>query len=288
MLYAFDGTWNKDKPGTEHDTNVAWFAQAYTEPSFYIPGVGTRFGILGQVVGGMTGAGGRTRVDDALRALAANLDAGDEVIDVVGFSRGAALAVHFCNQVERRYPLPIRFLGIWDCVPSFGIAAVDANIGWDLELPDNVLKCYHALALDERRQTFHLHRLNANVEHSQQEGRLYELWFRGVHSDVGGGNDNPRLSSIALAWMFQNGVRNKLPLKPEAIDVNLHRQKVGLGISDAPWYDLIKNPRRQVRWNDQVHASVTFVKDRNNPPIGVARIDHDGLQVGPFAGPSET
>ena len=30
-LYAFDGTWNQDKAGTERDTNVLWFANAYTE-----------------------------------------------------------------------------------------------------------------------------------------------------------------------------------------------------------------------------------------------------------------
>lgn len=36
MLYGFDGTWNQDKPGTEHDTNVLWFSNAYTkEPTYY-------------------------------------------------------------------------------------------------------------------------------------------------------------------------------------------------------------------------------------------------------------
>jgi uncharacterized protein (DUF2235 family) len=284
MLFAFDGTWNKDKPGTEHDTNVGWFSQAYTGSSLYVPGVGTRFGILGQVVGGITGAGGRTRIHDALDALEASLENGDEVIDVVGFSRGAALAVHFCNQVEKRYPYAIRFLGIWDCVPSFGIASIDANIGWDLELPDNVQKCYHALALDERRNTFHLHRLNANVDHVDQDGRLFELWFRGVHSDVGGGNDNPSLSSIALAWMFRSAEKHGIGLKAEAIKANLQRQKMGLGISDSPWYDLVKNPKRVVRWNDRVHSSVTFVADKNNPPVGLARVDHDGVEVGHFEG----
>ena len=284
MLFAFDGTWNKDNPGNEHDTNVCWFANGYTEKSLYIPGVGTRFGMLGQAVGGMTGAGGRTRIDEAMRDLAINLETGDEIIDVVGFSRGAALAVHFCNQVERRHGLPIRFLGIWDCVPSFGLASVDANIGWDLELPDNVVKCYHALALDERRQTFHLHRLNANVIEAMQEGRLFELWFRGVHSDVGGGNDNAGLSSISLQWMLKKAAKHGLPISQEVLTANEKRQRVNAA-SAAPWYDLVKNPRRVVRWNDQVHASVTFVGDRNNPPSGVMRIDHDGVEIGPFARP---
>jgi uncharacterized protein (DUF2235 family) len=283
MLFAFDGTWNSDKAGVDQDTNVCWCARAYTGKSLYLPGVGTRFGALGQVVGGMTGAGGRTRIDEALAALSVNLDTDDDIIDVVGFSRGAALALHFCNEVESRYGLPIRFLGLWDCVPSFGVASIDLNIGWRLDLPDNVQTCYHALALDERRHTFHLHRLNARVDDANQEGRLFELWFRGVHSDIGGGNDNPRLSSIALAWMFKAAERRGLPLDAAVVHDNEQRQAMGRGISDAPWYDLIKNPRRVVRWNDRVHASVTFVPDRNNPPIGVMRVDHDGLEVGPFA-----
>jgi hypothetical protein len=50
-LYAFDGTWNLDKPGTEHNTNVVWFHDAYTGPKHYFKGIGTRFGPLGHIVG---------------------------------------------------------------------------------------------------------------------------------------------------------------------------------------------------------------------------------------------
>ena len=53
-LYAFDGTWNSDKPGSQHDTNVLWFKRAYTKDCFYREGVGTRFGPFGQVLGGIS------------------------------------------------------------------------------------------------------------------------------------------------------------------------------------------------------------------------------------------
>ena len=66
---------------------------------------------------------------------------------------------------------------------------------------DDVTKCYHPLALDERRRAFHLNRLNARVEDAEAEGRLFEVLFRGVRSDVGGGDDDPELSSIALNWI---------------------------------------------------------------------------------------
>ena len=29
-----------------------------------------------------------------------------------------------------------------------------------------------------------------------------EVWFRGVHSDIGGGNDNRGLNDITMKWMM--------------------------------------------------------------------------------------
>lgn len=287
-LYAFDGTWNSDKPGADQDTNVFRFNEAYDDGhSRYMPGVGTRFKLLGRIVGGITGAGGRTRVDEMMQALLDNLEEGREEIDVVGFSRGSALALHFANQVDKLPGSPpIRFLGLWDTVPSFGVASIDLNIGWDLDLPDNVLKCYHSLALDERRQSFHLHRLDAAVEDADQEGRLFEVWFRGIHSDVGGGNRNTGLSSVAMAWMLNKAINCGLPIKAGSVQANAAGMKPDCAVSDGPWYDLLKNRRRTVRWNDQVHHSVTWAKDCHNPPVGVALVDDDGKVLGKFASSS--
>jgi uncharacterized protein (DUF2235 family) len=285
-LYAFDGTWNSDKPGSQHDTNVLWFRRAYTRECFYREGVGTRFGPFGQAVGGITGAGGHTRVHEGLQQLEQNVAAGDPDIDIVGFSRGAALALDFANRVNQLPGSPtIRFLGLWDCVPSFGVASVDLDPSWELDLPDNVAKCYHAMALEERRHTFHLHRLSARVDDADQEGRLFEVWFRGVHSDVGGGNDNPALSSIALNWLLRKAVSCQLPIDNAKIIENAGRMKAGAPDSKGQWYDLIKNKFRVVRWNDSVHNSVSFnaARDYNNPPEGAMLVDDAGAQVGKFA-----
>lgn len=294
-LYAFDGTWNKDKPGTDEDTNVVWFRDAYEEVVHYFPGVGTRFGEAGKILGGITGAGGRERIHDAFKTYKQNLKNGDKVIDIIGFSRGAALALHFANQIaiESRKkatpPPPIRFLGIWDTVPSFGIAAIPVNLGWDLGLADNVTKCFHALALDERRINFQLHRPDARVADAIQEGRLFEVWFRGVHSDVGGGNKNPGLSSIALNWMFAKARQVGLPVKPTVVAQNAARinQQAIISVHD---FDPIKNRFRVVRWNDQAHVTVSFRPDtgqrqHNNPPGGLALVDDLGLQIGAFQSP---
>jgi hypothetical protein len=152
--------------------------------------------------------------------------------------------------------------------------------------PDSVVKCYHALALDERRGTFRLHRLDAKVVDANQEGRLFELWFRGVHSDVGGGNKNSGLSSIALNWMFTKAVKQKLPIDPHAIADASMKMRLDSPISVHD-LDPIKTKFRTVRWNDRAHHSVMFRVDtaklqHNNPPENLALVDDAGNAAGVF------
>jgi uncharacterized protein (DUF2235 family) len=284
VLYAFDGTGNKDKPGTDRDTNVVLFRDAYTGQKLYYKGIGTRFGIFGAAIGSMTGLGGRSRADEAYEEFERFIAAGDAEIDIVGFSRGAALALHFANKVARHPSKPsIRFLGLWDCVPSFGIASLRWNIGWDLDLPATVQHCFHALSLDERRQTFRLYR--PKIATNAARHCLCEIWFAGVHSDVGGGNTNAGLSSIALNWMFRKALSCGLPIDPGAVARNAAHMQPGCASSDAPPYDVIKNPFRRVPPGDQIHSSVGFRTDGkrcNNPPIDCPLVDDEGHEVGRF------
>lgn len=225
-LYAFDGTWNKpdyDGDVTDQNTNVVKFAEHFARiknagedlaamKAGYVNGVGNRFGRTGRIVGGLVGAGARDRVREMIEILTQNFEDGDTEVNVIGFSRGAAIAVHFCNKIDKGIKVRgekvkpmVRFLGLWDIVPAFGIPGVfvdwasDINFGWDLDLPENVLRCSHAMALNETRQAFNVHRLDPKGRYPH----VRELWFRGVHSDVGGGNGNLGLSSIALHWMME-------------------------------------------------------------------------------------
>ena len=256
-LYAFDGTWNiRDskgaletaKPtqyGPDHaarrdttETNVHRFAEFYgLDRSVYLQGVGTRFGRVGSVLGGASGFGASYRIKRMYRELCTRyFEQNDKDIDIVGFSRGAAMAVHFANLIAthglfppndskrgllnwvpslrlpfRRKPSApgerpkIRFLGLWDTVGSFGIplGRLRNRPGrWKIStIPDNVLHSFHAMALDEVRQTFSLVQpQSATVKDPPQH---YEVWFRGVHSNLGGGYPDRGLSDIALAWMME-------------------------------------------------------------------------------------
>jgi len=261
-LYAFDGTWNEDQDGHNQDTNVVKFRDAYLEnKDAYFPGPGTRFGFLGKFFGGAFGMGARQRRKKAFDLFQKKYAAGDTAIDIIGFSRGAAIALDFANRIQEegvvdratgKKVIPkIRFLGLWDTVPSFGlpknflgIPFHDWNIGWKLKVPANVGRCYHALALDERRGSFE----------PQYTPEHYEVWFRGHHSDVGGGNKNPQRNDIALFWMMK---------KAQAAGVQLDAAEVTRAANGrdgkaklVPPVDLQKDKPRRIPSQARMHYTV--------------------------------
>ena len=224
-LYAFDGTWNTRKDGEDpnyRNTNVVRLYRAYNSRSttndFYVEGIGTRYELAGRIVGGMFGLGEEARINEAYDQLCQNWVDGDRIIDIVGFSRGAATTLDFCHLIQARgirqpgaddvieEQPQIRFVGVWDVVAAFGLGFLGNelfNFGHNLSLPKaNLRYCFHALALDEQRLPFIPIRLTG----------AYEVWFRGVHSDVGGGNGNRGLNDIALKWMMCKAKAAGLPI----------------------------------------------------------------------------
>src|SRR5688500_8913688 len=171
-LYAFDGTGNEDREGELYDSNVFRFFEAYVDPkkntdpeervgSLYLNGIGVRAKkFVGKALAEAFGIGGHERVKEALTRLEHNLAAGDRIVDVVGFSRGAALALSFANRVKAQHNgLRIRFVGVFDVVGQFGLPGRYVQAGHVLSLPDNVDCCRHAMAMDESRALFPLTRL---------------------------------------------------------------------------------------------------------------------------------
>jgi len=273
-LYAFDGTWNtkKDKEDdNHHNTNVVKFHAAYEkasgQPQFYVAGVGTRWDKIGAIFGGTFGFGERPRLNEAYRRLCENWIGGDQTIDIVGFSRGSATALDFVHMVLDRgirtpatdevvEPDPtIRFLGLWDIVASFGLANLGnaaLNFGHHLEIPKASLQyCFHAMALDERRPSFLPTRLRGACE----------VWFRGVHSDVGGGNGNTGLSDIALKWMMSKARAAELPIA----EVDMPSWTAPVTATPKPDHKL-PIPVRLVAPVDRRHYSVSDLADWTNPP----------------------
>ena len=268
-LYAFDGTWNEDQELDDRDTNVRKFFELSDEPDerkLYTAGIGTRFGFIGRAVGGAFGAGGRERVDAAYEHLQRIWKPG-EPIDVVGFSRGSAVALDFVNKIAKRKGKagapqpPVRFFGLMDTVPAFGlpnvgpVEEIDLNIGHDLTLPQGgVQHCFHAMALDERRRAFGVTRVAG----------AHEVWFRGCHSDVGGGNGNTKLSFIALRWLMRKAALCGVPINRARVTAMALDAGVDPGASVKLPKDIIRNDFRACGAQDRVHYTVGSIDGRSD------------------------
>ena len=234
-------------------------------------GVGTRYGKVGEVLGGLFGSGGRARISEMYDELCENWKQGDHLIDIIGFSRGAALAVHFANKIgeeganlaDGSVERPrVRFLGVWDIVGSFGLSFdtiinfQDVNLGWDIDTVGCCVdRCFHAMALDERRETFNVTRLDPDNEHET----IREVWFRGVHSDIGGGSGIEARSNIALQWMLNQGQACGLTFNEiKAESPRYSKVDCFAGISENK--DVKTDPRREVKPGDEIDPSAQGVK----------------------------
>jgi uncharacterized protein (DUF2235 family) len=122
----------------------------------------------------------------------------------------------------------IEFVGVWDTVDAYGlpieelVRAIDRFIlplnMANGDLHPRVRHARQALALDEQRQTFHPRLWN---EEADTKGRIRQVWFAGVHSDVGGGYPDDGLAHVTLNWMLDelamlDGSDTALRLRPEA------------------------------------------------------------------------
>ena len=105
----------------------------------------------------------------------------------------------------------IEFVGVWDTVEAYGFPIEEMSSIWDrlvlpLKFVDQKLSCKvlrasHALAVDEERLSFHPVLFDAKEEHKEKP-RIEQVWFPGVHSDVGGGYPEEALALVPLDWMI--------------------------------------------------------------------------------------
>lgn len=114
---------------------------------------------------------------------------------------------------HQRQPMPIHFIGVWDTVGALGVPDdleilnfFDDKTKWefhDTAIGTNVTIARHAMALDEVRSCFSVTRWQNAAQHPNAN----EVWFPGVHSDVGGGYSCCDLSNGALLWMMEESAK---------------------------------------------------------------------------------
>jgi hypothetical protein len=130
-------------------------------------------------------------------------------------SWGAGFAFHAEKQVH--------FLGAWDTVGALGIPdnlailnLLDKDSRYrfhDTALGSDVINARHAVAMDEKRASF-VPTLWSNVDDNTA---VKQIWFPGVHSDVGGGYAETGLSDAGLAWMIDEATGCGLGFRPDMV-----------------------------------------------------------------------
>ncbi|WP_124552182.1 DUF2235 domain-containing protein [Methylophilus methylotrophus] len=170
----------------------------------------------------------------------------------------------------------INFLGVWDTVGSLGVPDELAffNLFDDTkdhsfhstELCPNVRVARHAVAIDERRGTFPptlWTKWNDNVQSVKQ------IWFPGVHSDVGGGYLQTGLSDGALLWMIEE-VSNDghlLFIKSKIDQIKPNYQDVLHDSLDGLFRRLRNQPRNVPCFNDTNQFHTSALNRYEFPPI---------------------
>ncbi|WP_083883938.1 DUF2235 domain-containing protein [Nocardia higoensis] len=107
---------------------------------------------------------------------------------------------------------PVDFLGVFDTVGALGVPGITSwrHSFHDVNLSEWVLCARQALALDERRRNFEpclwqvpvsLHVEHHRIKPRGRRARVEQVWFAGVHSDIGGGYEECGLSDATFRWM---------------------------------------------------------------------------------------
>ncbi len=112
----------------------------------------------------------------------------------------------------------------------------------DFLLSKTIQNAYHALAIDDARKTFLPVLWDAEVGEYQN---LRQVWFSGMHTDVGGGYKEQELSDIPLVWMTQMAVEHGLRIY-DKYDVDIKERADGT-MHDSRGTFLTKIFRKQTR-----------------------------------------
>lgn len=310
FVVLFNGTSNDDKDAAV--TNIVKMRDGLKKNDnqfvIYRDGIGNdkqwRW-FLPRLFAEITGYGGGWVMHQAYRDLRqtlmqavtdAKIKAGDTLhFSVGGFSRGAALARHFANNLKKRLTrdlqhrcnLPVNIKldceYLFDTVPSFGIPInlwlldklfgirnQEINLGWNFQIPTGT-KVYHAVAADERRNAFTPHLVNF------KPGETEEIWFDGDHSSIGGGYPPPMKETRmadenTLRYMVRRAHANGLQFEEAFL------QKIGIAVTHNNLLGMIKAPRYDELPPTQRGPRAIVVKESDKPSQRPPRIAESVLR----------
>lgn len=173
----------------------------------------------------------------------------------------------------------IYFLGVWDTVGALGVPALSrygllrkvvrrltrrskyAHGFHDEKLGSDVIHAYHALAIDERRGPFAPSIWKKEEKETKARPNVEQVWFVGVHSNIGGGYVDAGLSDHAFMWMAAKAKQAGLVLDGRYLAMRLDPNAHGeLRDSMSLLYKAIPSHVREVgrpnTLSERIHGSV--------------------------------
>ena len=143
------------------------------------------------------------------------------------------IASQFSRIVSSRWAT-IRFLGVWDTVASVIVPRPDRFYTFSLEklaftqANPSVKVFRQAMAIDERRRMFRLESWKEpqsfmhnrfSVTNNYEPQDALQVWFAGVHADIGGGypERESSLSKFPLRWMIGEAAKCGLAFNPQSV-----------------------------------------------------------------------
>ena len=169
-----------------------------------------------------------------------------------------ALASSFKAKFAR--PVAIHFMGIWDTVVAAGgFLNLYTSFPYSGKL-SNVDIVRHAVAIDERRKHYDYFKIDDGHPDCK------EVFFAGVHSDVGGSYPEEGLSKLALEWMLGEASAAGLLLDSEKVNRLVYGEgnryqppKVSLPIHDSlTWYFRIADVFPRLRYSKTNFKNIRF------------------------------
>lgn len=271
------------------------------QTAFYDPGVGTLSAPnlvtvtarrISRALGLAFGYGIMKNIGDAYRFIMETYEPEDRVF-IFGFSRGAytargiAALLRMCGLLEAHnenlipYALKmlrqkeppfkispgftktfsrecdVHLLGLWDTVSSVGWVTDPVTMAYTRK--NSIVKAVrHAISIDERRAFF-----RQNLWGDEPAGNVKQVWFAGVHSDVGGSYPECEsgLSKITLQWMIDEAVSLGLKVDPELLKKEIPERLTPESASpkedeECNQDKVYKGNRVSPTWRGKIHTSL--------------------------------
>lgn len=175
--------------------------------------------------------------------------------------RRAAISALWASGSQQR--AQIATVGVWDTVGALGIplgvfeGLDEQQYGFlDTSLHPDIQAAYHAISIDERRQEFKPTLWSSTPTKGQI---LMQIWFSGVHCDVGGGYPVSALSDITFRWMIRNAIDRDIRFAASALTNPVVSAQNSLGKLHDSWAPyFLARTWRAIPANAQFGSSVEY------------------------------